>query len=313
MTHWSLRKTHGGSRINVLFLALLLRPLALLILFGLAGCESMSRYVPSFISPHKVEIQQGNVITPEQVAQLKEGMTRDQVRFLLGTPLLTDVFHTNRWDYLFRLKKSDGTLENSKLTIFFDDNRLQKFITTLTVPATENPSIASNAAAAAPLEPPAPQPIQAPSGATITPIVPPVIEQKTEQPSATPPDTATTIPTAPAAATNNAALGDFLEGWRTAWESRNVDQYLACYASSFQPTGMNRAEWEMQRRERLGKPKQIKLKLENIKFESSDTDHAKAGFTQIYASDLFRERGRKTLTLIKENGQWKIAAEEFRK
>lgn len=64
------------------------------------------------------------------VAQLKEGMqrsegvTREQVRFVLGTPLLTDVFHADRWDYVFRMKKSTGEVIASRVTVFFKDNRL---------------------------------------------------------------------------------------------------------------------------------------------------------------------------------------------
>lgn len=50
---------------------------------------------------YRIDIQQGNVVTPEQYAQLRVGMTSDQVRFLLGTPILTDVFHDKRWDYLY--------------------------------------------------------------------------------------------------------------------------------------------------------------------------------------------------------------------
>jgi outer membrane protein assembly factor BamE len=83
-----------------------------------------------FLRPYRIDIQQGNFISREMVAQLKEGMQRpegvtpDQVRFVLGTPLLTDVFHANRWDYIFRLKKSTGEVISSRVTVFFKDNRL---------------------------------------------------------------------------------------------------------------------------------------------------------------------------------------------
>lgn len=83
-----------------------------------------------FLTPYRIDIQQGNFISREMVAQLKEGMQRkegvtpEQVRFVLGTPLLTDIFHANRWDYLFRLKKSTGEVISSRVTVFFKDNRL---------------------------------------------------------------------------------------------------------------------------------------------------------------------------------------------
>lgn len=83
-----------------------------------------------FLAPYRIDIQQGNFISREMVAQLKEGMrtkdgvTREQVRFVLGTPLLTDIFHEDRWDYVFRLKKGSGEVLSSRVTVFFKDNRL---------------------------------------------------------------------------------------------------------------------------------------------------------------------------------------------
>jgi outer membrane protein assembly factor BamE len=58
------------------------------------------------------------------VAQLKPGQTRDQVRFILGTPLITDVFHGDRWDYVYRFKPGRGDLEQRRLTVYFQENRL---------------------------------------------------------------------------------------------------------------------------------------------------------------------------------------------
>lgn len=83
-----------------------------------------------FITPYRIDIQQGNFVSREMVGQLKEsmqrkeGVTRDQVRFVLGTPLLTDMFHADRWDYVFRLKKSSGQVIASRVSVFFKENRL---------------------------------------------------------------------------------------------------------------------------------------------------------------------------------------------
>jgi outer membrane protein assembly factor BamE len=77
-------------------------------------------------SPYRADIQQGNFVSEEMVAQLKQGMTPDQVRFVLGTPLLTDVFHANRWDYVFRLKKGNGEVTTSRIAVFFKDTRLAR-------------------------------------------------------------------------------------------------------------------------------------------------------------------------------------------
>ncbi|MFC3110280.1 outer membrane protein assembly factor BamE [Undibacterium arcticum] len=78
-------------------------------------------------SPYRITIQQGNFVSEEMVAQLNPGMTQEQVRFVLGTPLLTDLFHADRWDYLFRLQKGDGELTTSRVTLFFKDKRLDHF------------------------------------------------------------------------------------------------------------------------------------------------------------------------------------------
>ncbi|MDR2111727.1 MAG: outer membrane protein assembly factor BamE [Candidatus Accumulibacter sp.] len=80
-------------------------------------------WVPRPISEYKIDIQQGNVLTQEMVAQLRPGLTREQVRFILGTPVLADMFHANRWDYLYRLQKgSTGEIETRKFSTFFDDD-----------------------------------------------------------------------------------------------------------------------------------------------------------------------------------------------
>jgi outer membrane protein assembly factor BamE len=80
-----------------------------------------------FISPYRVNIQQGNFISEEMVSQIKEGMTKDQVRFVLGTPLISDAFHADRWDYSFRLQKGDGELSTSRVTVFFKDGHMVRF------------------------------------------------------------------------------------------------------------------------------------------------------------------------------------------
>lgn len=80
-----------------------------------------------FLSPYRIDVQQGNFVSQEMVAQLKEGMTPEQVRFVLGTPLLTDMFHAERWDYAFRFEKGNGEVTSSRVSVFFKDNRLARF------------------------------------------------------------------------------------------------------------------------------------------------------------------------------------------
>ena len=92
-----------------------------------AGCVSVTHYFPGFLTPYRPDIQQGNVITSDMVDQLRPGMTKDQVRFMLGTPLLSDVFHQDRWDYFYYLDPRIGTRQHRSLVVFFKDNRLDHF------------------------------------------------------------------------------------------------------------------------------------------------------------------------------------------
>ena len=90
--------------------------------------ESVSKNRLFGVMPvYRADNQQGNFISKEMVDQLKVGMTPDQVRFLMGTPLLMDVFHGNRWDYPFRLKKGNGEITNSHVVVFFENNRVVRF------------------------------------------------------------------------------------------------------------------------------------------------------------------------------------------
>jgi outer membrane protein assembly factor BamE len=73
-----------------------------------------------FFSPYRPDIQQGNFVSEEMLAQLKLGMTREQVRFIFGTALLADPFHGNRWDYAFRMAKGNGEITTSRVIVFFD-------------------------------------------------------------------------------------------------------------------------------------------------------------------------------------------------
>jgi outer membrane protein assembly factor BamE len=85
-------------------------------------------YKPSFINEYKIDIQQGNVLSQEMVSQLKPGQTKDQVRFLLGTPLVADIFHQQRWDYVYRYQNGQtGRVESRKFAVFFDaEGRLER-------------------------------------------------------------------------------------------------------------------------------------------------------------------------------------------
>ena len=99
------------------------------VLVGLGGCAGVSPVasVTTALSPYKVDILQGNVLTQEQVQVLQVGMSREQVRDILGTPLLASVFHAQRWDYVFTLKRQGQAPQRRQLSLWFKDNRLERF------------------------------------------------------------------------------------------------------------------------------------------------------------------------------------------
>lgn len=96
-------------------------------LLGLSGCSSIDDYLPEggfFPGVHKIDVQQGNLITQEMVDRLKPGMSRSQVRYIMGSPIVTDTFDQNRWDYFYSLKPGYGELEQQRLTLYFEDDKL---------------------------------------------------------------------------------------------------------------------------------------------------------------------------------------------
>jgi outer membrane protein assembly factor BamE len=101
-----------------------MRLLFWLFLSLLAGCGSWSNPIDR-LKPHKIDIPQGNALTQEKLDKLKIGMTQSQVRFILGTPLIVDPFHTNRWDYVFRLEKEGKLVESRRVTVIFENDQLK--------------------------------------------------------------------------------------------------------------------------------------------------------------------------------------------
>lgn len=104
-------------------------PLALAVAAVLAGCSTISSdgALLGFITPYRMEVVQGNVVTREMVAQLRPGLTSDQVRTLLGAPLLADVFHANRWDYVFTIRRQGTVAQQRRVTVFFENDRVARF------------------------------------------------------------------------------------------------------------------------------------------------------------------------------------------
>ena len=102
---------------------------------GVSGCSSIntsslntSKINPvNWITPYRVDIIQGNFVSKEQVGALKTGMSREQVKDLLGTPLVSSLFHQDRWDYVFTLKRQGVEPQSFKYTVYFKGDELERF------------------------------------------------------------------------------------------------------------------------------------------------------------------------------------------
>ncbi|MEY2802855.1 MAG: hypothetical protein RL657_191 [Pseudomonadota bacterium] len=96
----------------------------------LASCGSFqgaASRVGGLIEPYRVEVVQGNVVTREQLAVLQTGMTRNQVREILGSPLITSLFHAQRWDYAFTIRRQGTQPLQRHVSVFFENDRLARF------------------------------------------------------------------------------------------------------------------------------------------------------------------------------------------
>jgi outer membrane protein assembly factor BamE len=111
----------------------------------LGGCSRVPM-LPG-LSPYKMDIQQGNYVTQDMVAKLKPGMSKAQVRFALGTPLVVDPFHSDRWDYIYVLQKRGKVVEQRRLIVVFADEKLLRLegdVTSAPGEASGGPAAAAN-------------------------------------------------------------------------------------------------------------------------------------------------------------------------
>lgn len=121
-------------------LALALVPLALL-----GGCGTRTASSDSFlgvVTPYRIDIVQGNAVTREAVAQVRPGMPRAQVREVLGSPMLTDPFHRDRWDYLFTIRRPGTPAQRLSVVVLFEGDAVKSVQAPANLP-TENEFVAS--------------------------------------------------------------------------------------------------------------------------------------------------------------------------
>lgn len=144
-----------------------------LILSLLAGCA-----IPR-IGPYHIDVQQGNALDQENVARLKPGLNRSQVRFLLGTPLVVDPFRTDRWDYVYLYYKAGKLTEQKHITLIFEGDTLARIEGDLPTPVAQPATAAAESARSEPQA--APAAIAAPAAASLAaePVAEPVAQPAT--------------------------------------------------------------------------------------------------------------------------------------
>lgn len=97
---------------------------------ALSACSSLGERLPSItsvVTPYKIDVVQGNVVTREQMAAIRTGMPREAVRNVLGSPLLTSVFHADRWDYVFTFRRQGQPEQQRRVALFFKNDVLERF------------------------------------------------------------------------------------------------------------------------------------------------------------------------------------------
>ncbi len=133
------------------------------------------------------------------------------------------------------------------------------------------------------------------------------------QESAAPPQVAEAAPAVPDATARKDELRACIEAWRSAWQERHIDAYLDNYAPSFAPSGgLTRQAWESQRRERIGKARNVSVRIEDMRFENLAPESAQVSFVQHYRASNLSDRTRKTLVFARVGDGWRITREDAR-
>lgn len=113
---------------------------ALAAAFAVSACAlSDDRSRSGLFEPYRISVPQGNYVTQPGLQRVRPGMTSDQVRQLLGTPLVRDAFHPDRWDYVFRFQYPDGSAELRRATVYFENQRVTR-VEAQGLPASEDGS-----------------------------------------------------------------------------------------------------------------------------------------------------------------------------
>lgn len=318
--------------------------ISVLLLSLLAGCSGIPK-----IGPHRIDVQQGNALDQENIARLKPGLNRSQVRFLLGTPLLVDPFRTDRWDYVYVFYQAGKLAEQRRITLFFDGETLTRIegdvpaaapapastpaappapasqptsitpAAPVTVPTAGPASLAPQpqaapmpqAVAASSIISPASGSKNAPASAEVHPPAGPGLQPETDV-AQIKPDVIPPFPGSnPAAVASDDPVLKSLNAWVSAWAQHDDVAYLAAYDASFVPPGGGgRTDWEARRRLLLGVARNIDVKIGLPSVDRGADGSATVTFNQFYRSDNYRDAVVKQLRMIERDGRWLIVDEK---
>ena len=286
-----------------------------------SGCSSVN------LGPHRIDVQQGNALDQENVARLKPGLSRSQVRFLLGTPLVVDPFHADRWDYVYVNYKAGKLAEQKRITLFFEGETLARIEGDLPAAGTVTPSpltattaeprVATEATLAvaesralpdssAPQAAPLPSPPSSAQPAALG------LQMDSGGAQTRPDATASFSENAPVTTTrDDKPVLDAVHAWAKAWADRNEAAYLASYDASFEPQGgVSRVDWEARRHPMFSAGKPVELKIDSPAVTYLPDSTVTVTFTQFYRSDTYRDAVVKQLRMIEREGRWLIVEEK---
>ncbi|MGK2952828.1 MAG: outer membrane protein assembly factor BamE domain-containing protein [Thiobacillus sp.] len=298
-----------------------------LLLSLVAGCSSVN------IGPHRIDVQQGNALDQESIARLKPGLSRSQVRFLLGTPLVVDPFRTDRWDYVYLYYKAGKLAEQKRITLIFEGDTLARIDGDLpTAETVVSPASTVETPAMQPVGEARPAPVASAAQASAPPtsVVSP-LSRSQKLPTQVGPrpvgelslqadtdvakiqsDAMPVFPvTGSAAAVSDAAVLESLNEWAEAWARRDAAAHFLAYEDSFVPQGGgSRADWEKRKRRVIGAAKSIEIKVESPSVERDEEGTAVVTFNQHYRSDSYSDAVVKQLRMVEREGRWLIVEEK---
>lgn len=274
----------------------------------LAGCAGGK------LGPHRIDVQQGNALDQENVARLKPGLNRSQVRFLLGTPLVVDPFRTDRWDYVYVYYKAGQLAEQKRISLFFEGDTLSRIEGDLPMSDPASQAAIAGLPPAAETTPTSAETQPAPASATAAdPGTPAELSLQAETDVAKiQPDVIAPVPAADSVAPeSDAEVLKFLNEWAEAWARRDYAAYFAAYDPLFVPQGGgSRANWEKRKRQVLGLAKRIEVKIDSPKVERDEEGAVVVTFNQHYRSDRHSDVVVKQLRMAQRDERWLIVEEK---